>query len=82
MGHRAIRKINSLVQKSFISVTSIGELTKIGDSDALTFFSEIKAKIAFPEVKIFFFSGDHGKHCLPRGENLFLRSRQKSLSQR
>ena len=51
VGHRAIRKIGCLVQKSFISVISIG----IGDYNVLTFFSEIRAKIALPEVKTFFF---------------------------
>ena len=55
VGHRAIQKIGCLVQKSLISFISIGELTKIGDSDALTFFSAIKAKITLPEVNIFFF---------------------------
>ena len=38
MGHRAIRKIGCLVQKSLISVISIKKLTKIGYSDALAFF--------------------------------------------
>ena len=54
VGHRAIRKIGCWVQKSLISVISTGELTNIEDTDALTFF-RIKAKIARPEVKIFFF---------------------------
>ena len=54
VGHRAIQKIDCLVQKSLVSVISIGELTKIGDSAALTFFLEIKAKIAIPEMKAFF----------------------------
>ena len=82
--HRVIRKIGCLVQKSLISVISIGEFTKIEDFDALTFFSdtgencsprgedlffrrsgqklvfqrgffEIRAKIALPKVKTFFF---------------------------
>ena len=54
MGLRAIRKIGCLVQKNLISVISIEELTKIGDSDTLTFFSEIKVKITLPDVKTFF----------------------------
>ena len=64
MGHRAIRKIDCVVQKSLISVISIGELTKIGDSDALTFFSETMEKIALPEVNSFFYFyfGDEGNH--------------------
>ena len=66
VGHRAIPKIGCFVQKSLISVISIIELT-IGNSDALTFFSEIKAKIALPVVKTCFF---------------FRRSGQKSLFQR
>ena len=56
VGHRAIRKIGYLVQKSFIVVISIGELTKVGVFDALSFFRGIKA----------------GKDCSPRGEDLFL----------
>ena len=88
--HRVIRKIGCLVQKSLISVISIGELTKIEDFDALTFFSdtgencsprgedlffrrsgqklvfqrvffEIRAKIALPKVKTFFFEAQ-GNH--------------------
>ena len=56
----------------------MGELTKIGDSNMLTFFSEIKAKIAIPEVKTFFsffifvfYFGDQGKNRFPRGEDFF-----------
>ena len=61
MGHRTNRKLGCLVQKSFISVISIGELTKIGESDALTFSSKIKAKIALPEVNTFFCFWRFGK---------------------
>ena len=76
MGHRAIRQIGCPIQKSLISVISFGELTKIGDSNALTFFSEIKAKIALPEVKTFFFNfGDQGKNRSPRCEDLYLEIR-------
>ena len=72
VGHRAIRQIGCSIQKSLISVISFGGLTKIGDSKALTFLSEIKAKIALPEVKTFFFYfGDQGKNRSPRGEDLF-----------
>ena len=44
VGHRAIRKVGCLVQKSVISV-----ILQCAD-----FFSEIRAKIALPEVKTFF----------------------------
>ena len=53
VGHKAIRQNGCSIQKSLISIVSFGELTKIGDSIALTFFSEIRAKIALPELKTF-----------------------------
>ena len=71
MGHRAIRKINCLVQKSLISVISIGELTKIEDSDALTFFSDQGKNRSSRGEDLFLFFGDQDKNCSPRGENLF-----------
>ena len=85
MGHRRFYggpqrylKISCLVQKNLISFISIGELTKIEDSDPLSFFSEFKAKIALPEVKTinFFFcrSGQSlGKQLLLKSGNLCFR---------
>ena len=55
VSRRAIWKIGCLIQKSLISFISIKELTKIEEANALTFFLEIKAKIALPELKTFFF---------------------------
>ena len=53
-GHRAIRKIGCLVQKSLISFISSGELKKIGDSNECA------------DV----FLGDQGKDRSPKGEDL------------
>ena len=56
--HKAIQKVGCLIQKSLISVISIEELTKIGDSVALTFFSEMKAEDRSLRSEDLFFSED------------------------
>ena len=52
-----------------ISVISIGELTKIGDSDALTFFFEDQGKNRSPRGA--FFSGDRAKIVHPEVKTFF-----------